>query len=131
MLLEFKVCTIESLAALLREIVLNFLELRMTAQKDPELVLDGFWLNLHLAHRPAVDIPAQIDHAVLLQQVIIELIRGNKTLVVRGLVVDLNSYPAGTVLQHEVGIAAVLIDVIEVILRIKVSRLLCAEGLAE
>ena len=49
----------------------------------------------------------------------------------RSLVIDLNGYSPGAIFQNEVSVAAVLIDVIEVILRIEVSGLLCTEGFAE
>lgn len=49
----------------------------------------------------------------------------------RRLIVNFDCHSVSAVFQHEVGIAAVLIDVIEVILRIEVPRFLCTEGLAE
>ena len=79
----------------------------------------------------ALYIPAQIDHAILLQQIIIEFVGCHKTFVVGRLVIDLNGYSSSTVFQNKVSVAAVLIDVIEVILRIEVSGLLCTEGFAE
>lgn len=50
---------------------------------------------------------------------------------VGALVVDFNGDPPPVAFQNEVGIAAVLIDVVKVILGIEVSGLLGTEGLAE
>src|SRR5699024_12861858 len=55
--------SVQRFAALGGQIVLDFLEPGLAAQKDPQFILDRLGLNLHLAHRPAVDVPPQIDHA--------------------------------------------------------------------
>ena len=55
-------------------------------------------------------------------------LRGNKAFIVRCLIVNFNCHSVSTVLQHKVGVAAVLIDIIEMILRIEVSGLLCTKG---
>ena len=47
------------------------------------------------------------------------------------LIVNLNDYPAALVLQQEVGAAAVLVDIIEVVLGVEVSGFLRPKGLAE
>ena len=73
MLFQFQIDTIESLAFLCRQIVLNFFELWVIAQKHMKLVLDLFGVFLQLPNRPAVYIPAQMNHTILFQQVIIEL----------------------------------------------------------
>ena len=88
----------------------------MAAKKYAQLILHSLRLNLHLAHGPAIHVPAEIDHAVLFQKIIVELVGGNETFIVRGLVIDLNGNPTSTVFQHEVSIAAVLVNVIKMIL---------------
>ena len=81
----------------------------VTAEEHPKLVFHRLRLERHLPHGPA-----QVYHAVLLEEVIVEFPGGNQPLVVGSLVVDLNGHPAPLVLQHEVGVAAVLADVVEV-----------------
>ena len=76
-LLQFQLRAIQGLAPLSGEIVLNFLEAGMLAQEYPQFIFHGFRLLLYLPHRPAVYIPAQADHAVLLEQVIVELVLGD------------------------------------------------------
>lgn len=73
-----------------RELILNFPELRAAAQEDPQLVLRSLWMELHLPHCPAVHLPAHIDHAVLLEQIVIKFTGGHKALVVGALAIDLS-----------------------------------------
>ena len=77
MLFQFQLRAVQRLAPLGGEIVFDFPETGVLSQEYPKFVLDGLWLLLHLPHRPAVHIPAQIDHAVLLEQVIVELVLGD------------------------------------------------------
>ncbi len=90
--LQFQLGTVQGLAPLGGEIVLNFLEVGMLAQEYPQLVLDGLRLLLHLPHRPAVHIPTQVDHAVLLEQVVVKFVLGDQLGVVRGFVIDLDGH---------------------------------------
>ena len=104
-------------AALLgRQIVLNLLEPRISAQEHAQLVLYGFRLLLHLPNCPAVNVPAQVDHAVLFQQIVIELVLRHQTRIVGGLIVDLNGNAGRPVFQHEVGKAGILINVVKRVL---------------
>ena len=57
-----------------------------------------------------------MNHTVLFQQVIIELSGCYELLIMRTLIINLNSNPSRTVFQHKVSITAVLIDVVEMIL---------------
>ena len=63
-LLQLKLGAVQRLAPLGGEVVLDLLEIGVLAQEYSQLVLDGLRLLLHLPHRPAVHVPAQIDHAV-------------------------------------------------------------------
>lgn len=58
MLLQLKIGTIQCFCPLRREIILDFLELGMTTQEQPQLVLHRIRLGLHLAYRPAIYVPA-------------------------------------------------------------------------
>ena len=93
MLFQFQIDTIESLALLCRQIVLNFFELRMIAQKYMKLVLDLLRVFLQLPNSPAVHIPAQMNHTILFQQVIIELSGCYKLLIMGTLIINLPGSP--------------------------------------
>ena len=129
--LQLQLGAVQGLAPLGGEIVLDLLETGVLAQEYPQLVLDGLRLLLHLPHRPAVHIPAQVDHAVLLEQVIVELVLGDQLGVVGGLVVDLNGHLPPAVFNQKVGKPAVLVDVGEGILGIEITGFLGAEGVGE
>ena len=103
----------------------------MLAQKNPQLVLHGFRLLLHLPHRPTVHIPAQVDHAVLLEQVVVKLVLGDQFRVVGGLVVDLDGHLPPAVFDQEVGKPAVLVDVGKGVLGVEIAGLFGAEGVGE
>ena len=90
--LQLQLGAVQRLAPLGGEVVLNFLEVGVLAQEYPQLVLDGLRLLLHLPHRPAVHVPAQVDHAVLLEQIVVELVLRDQLWVVGRLVVDLNGH---------------------------------------
>lgn len=72
-----------------------------------------------------------MNHAVLLQQVIVEFIRGDEALVMRSLVIYFNCHTPRTIFQHKISITAILINIIKMVLRIEISGLLCTESLAE
>ena len=131
MLFQFQMGTVDGFASLLGQIVLNLPELGMAAQKNPQLILYRLRLNLHLPYCPAVHIPAQVNHAVLFQKVIIELPGGYQLLIMGRLIVNLDCHSSGTVLQHEVRIAAVLINVVEMVLGIQIPCFFCAKCIAE
>ena len=115
-LLQFKLGAVQGLAPLGGEIVLDFLETGVLAQEYPQFILDGLRLLLHLPHRPTVHIPAQVDHAVLLEQVVVKLVLGDQLGVVGGLVIDLNGHLPTAIFNQEVGKPAVLVDIGEGIL---------------
>ena len=131
MLLQLQGSSVQHLAPLGREVVLDLLEPRAAAKEDPQLILHRLRLELHLPHRPAIHVPAHIDHTVLLEKVVIKFSGGDKVPVVGALVVDLNGYPAPAALQKKIRVPAVLIDVVEMVLRIEVSGLLRAKSFAE
>ena len=131
MLLQLQIGAVQSLGLLGRQVVLDLLELGMVTQEHTKLVLDLFGILLQLPHRPTVHIPAQMHHAVLFQQIVIELTRSHQLLVVGALVINLNGHTTRTIFQHKVGITAVLVDVVEVILGVEVSCLLCAKGIGK
>ena len=130
-LLQFQFGAVQGLAPLGGEVVLDFPETGVLAQENSQLVFHSLRLLLHLPHRPAVHIPAQIDHAVLLEQVIVELVLGDQLGVVRSLIVDLDSHPTSAVFNQKVSKPAVLVDVREGILRVEVAGFLSAEGVRE
>ena len=103
----------------------------MLAQKDPQLVLDSLGLLLHLPYCPAVHVPPQIDHTVLLEQVVIELVLGDQLRVVGSLVVNFNGHLPSAVFNEEVRKPAVLVDVEEGILGVEIAGFLGAEGVGE
>ena len=113
------------------EVVLNLFETGMLAQEYPQLVLDGLGLLPHLPHRPAVYIPPKVNHAVLLKQVIVELILGDQLGVMGSLVVNLNGHLPPAVFNEKVGKPAVLVDVGEGILGVKITGFLGAEGVGK
>ena len=80
--LQFQFGTVQGLAPLGGEVVLDLPEAGVLAQENPQFVLHGLRLLLHLPHRPAVHVPAQVDHAVLLEQVVVELVLGDQLRVV-------------------------------------------------
>ena len=113
---QLQLISFQRAALLSGQIVLNLFEARIAAQEHAQLVLHSFWLLLHLPDCPAVYIPAQVDHAVLFQQIIIELVLRYQARIVRGLIVDLNSDAGRAVFQHEIGEASILIDVVKRVL---------------
>ena len=91
-LLQLQFGAIQGLAPLGGEVVFDFLEAGVLSQEYPQLVLDSLRLLLHLPHRPAVHVPAQVDHAVLLEQVVVKFVLGDQLGVVRGFVIDLDGH---------------------------------------
>ena len=77
------------------------------------------------------NIPAQVDHAVLFQQVIPVFLLRNHIPVVSGVIVDLDGDPSSAIHQSKVGIAIILVDVVKRILGIQKPRLLRPKGLGE
>ncbi len=131
MLLQLQPGAVHGLAPLGGQVILNLPEAGVLPQKDPQLVLDGLRLLLHLPHRPAVHIPPQIDHAVLLEQVVIELVLGDQPGIVRGLVINFNGHLPSAILNEKVRKPAVLVDVREGILGVEIAGFLGAEGVGE
>ena len=128
---QFQLGAVQGLAPLGGEVVLNLPEAWVLAQENPKLVLDGLRLLLHLPHRPAIHIPAQVDHAVLLEQVVVELVLGDQLRIVRGLIVNLNGHLTPAVFNQEVGKPAVLVEVREGLLGVEIASLLSTEGVGE
>ena len=131
MFLQLQPRTVQGLAPLGGEIVFDFPETGVLSQEYPKFVLDGLWLLLHLPHRPAVHVPAQIDHAVLLEQVIVELVLGDQFGVVGGLVVNLDGNLPPTVFNQKVSKPAILVDVGEGVLGVEIAGFFGAEGIGE
>ena len=129
MLFQLQIKALQSLSTLHGKIVLDLTERGIASDKHTQLVLDRIGLDLHLLNRPAINIPAEIDHAVLLQKVIIELIPGNDRRIMARLVVYFDSYFPVPAFKKEVCKAVVLIYIIEMILRIQVACFFCAEGI--
>jgi hypothetical protein len=128
---QMQIFRADGLPTLGGQVILDLLELRLIAEKNTQFVLDGVRLRLHLPHCPAVDVPAHMYHAVLLEQVVPELAGGHQLRVVRGFVVDLKRHAPRAVFQNEVREAAVLIDVVKRVLRIKISGFFRAKGIRE
>ena len=74
-----------------------------------------------MSYRPAENVPAEVDHTVLFQQVVIELVFGHQFRVMRSLVVYLNRYFLRAVFEEEICVAVVLIDITEVVLRVEIT----------
>lgn len=129
--LQFQMGAIQGLAPLGGEVVLDLLEAGVLAQEYPQLVLHGLRLLLHLPHRPAVHVPAQVDHAVLLKQVVVKFVLGDQLGIVRGLVVDLNGHLPPTIFNQKVSKPAVLVDTREGVLRVEIPSFLSTEGIGE
>ena len=113
------------------QIVLDLFKARVTAQEHAQLVLHGFGLSLHLPHGPAVHIPAKMDHSVLLEKVIVELVLRDQPGIVGSLVVDLDGNARRPVFQHKIGKTGVLADIVKRVLRIELSGLLGAKGIVK
>ena len=73
--------------------------------------LNRLQLDLHLTCCPTVNIPPQMNHAVLLQPVVIERMRGDEALSMRGLVIYFNRHTPRTIFQYKISIAAILINI--------------------
>ena len=131
MFLQFQFGTVQGLAPLGGEVVLDLPEAGVPAQENPQFILNGLWLLLHLPHRPAVHVPAQIDHAVLLEQVIVKFVLGDQFRVVRGLIVDLDGHLPPAIFNKKVSKPAVLVDVGEGVLGVEIAGFLGAEGVGE
>ena len=130
-LLQLKLGAVQRLAPLGGEVVLDLLEVGVLAQEYPQLVLDGLRLLLHLPHRPAVHIPAQVDHAVLLEQVVVKFVLGYQLGVVGRLIIDLNGHLPPAVFDQKVSKPAVLVDVGERVLGIEIAGFLSAKSVGE
>ena len=65
--LQLQSGAVQRLGLLGGQIVFDLLESRVVAQEHTKLILDLFGILLELSNRPAVHIPTQMDHAVLLQ----------------------------------------------------------------
>ena len=122
---------LERTAPLGRQVVRDSAELRLTAKEDAQLVLHALRLLLHDPNRPAIYRPTHVDHAVLLSQVIVMLHLRYVPRQVTGVVVDLDGYTPPAILQQKIREPAVLVDVIEGVLRIQIPRLLRAEHVLE
>ena len=114
--LEVTAHFVQGLAPLGGEVVLNLLEAGVLAQENPQFILHSFRLLLHLPHRPAVHIPAQVDHAVLLEQVVAELVLGDQLWIVGCLIIDFDGHLPPAVFNQKISKPAVLIDVGEGVL---------------
>ena len=128
---QLQLGAVQRLAPLGGEVVLNLPEVWVLAQESPQLVLHSLRLLLHLPHRPAVHIPAQVDHAVLLEQVVVKFVLGDQFGVVRGFVIDLDGHLPPAVFDQKVGKPAVLVDVGEGVLGVEIAGFLGAEGVGE
>ena len=113
MFLQLQLGAIQGLAPLGGEVVLDLLKSWVLAQENSQFILHSFRLLLHLAHRPAVHIPAQVDHAVLLEQVVTKLVLGDQLGIVGCLIIDLDGHLPPTIFNHKVSEPAVLVDVRE------------------
>lgn len=91
---ELQIRAVQSFALLRGKIVRDLPESGMISQEDPQLVLHRIRLALQLPDSPAVHVPSQVDHAVLLQQIVIEFAGGDKLSVVGRLIVYLNGNTA-------------------------------------
>ena len=131
MLLKLQLGAVQRLAPLGGEVVLDLLEAGVLSQKYSQLVLHGLRLLLHLPHCPAIHIPAQVNHAVLLEQVIVEFVLGDQLWVVRGLIVNLNGNLPSAILNQKVSKPTVLVDVGEGVLGVEIAGFLGAEGIGE
>ena len=80
----------ERTAALRRKIIRNSAKQGMVAQENSQLILHTLRLNLHHSHRPAINRPAQVHHAVLLRQVIVMLFLRNMTGKMTGIIINLD-----------------------------------------
>ena len=130
-LLQLQFGAIQGLAPLSGEVVLNLLETGVLSQKYPQLVLHGLRLLLHLPHCPAVHIPAQVDHTVLLEQIIIEFVLGNQFGIVRGFVINLDGNLPPAILNQKIGEPAVLVDIGEGVLGVEIAGFLSTKGIGE
>ena len=122
---------IQFLAALGGEIVLDLSKLRMASQKDSQLILYSFGLDLHLPYCPTINVPSQIHHAVLFEEIIIKFILRHKPRIMRRLIVNFDCDTASSILQHKICITTVLVNIIKMVLRIQVLRFLCTKSLTE
>ena len=123
--------SIKCLTFLCWQVIFNFLEAGIIAKENAKLVLYGFRLLLHLANGKTVDIPAEMHHAVLLQKIIAELVHRNVPRVMRYLVINFDGNARCAVFKNKIRKACVLVNVIEGILRIQISRFFCAERIGE
>ena len=118
-------------AALGRHVVVHQGEAGVGAEEGDELVLHAILRPLELAVGPAEDLPALMDHAVLLQQVVGVLVLGDFGGVVPGGAVHLYGDPAVCAGEGIVDGAVFAVDVREGILQIDILPLLGAEDIAE
>ena len=118
-------------AALERHVVVHQGEAGVGAEEGDELVLHAILRPLELAVGPAEDLPALMDHAVLLQQVIGVLVLGDFGGVMPGGAVHLDGDPAVCAGEGIVDGAVFAVDVREGILQIDILPLLGAEDIAE
>ena len=129
MLFQLQIKALQSLSSLHGKIVLDLTERGIAANKHTQLVLDRIGLDLHLLNRPAINIPAEIDHTVLFQKVIIKLIPGNDRRIMARLIIYFNCYLSISAFKKEVCKTVVLIYIIEMILRIQVACLFGTESI--
>ena len=118
-------------AALGRHVVVHQGEAGVGAEEGDELVLHAILRPLELAVGPAEDLPALMDHAVLLQQVVGVLVLGDFGGVMPGGAVHLYGDPAVCAGEGIVDGAVFAVDVREGILQIDILPLLGAEDIAE
>ena len=122
--LECQLGAIQRLSALSGQVILDGAKARAPPQEHAQLVLDRLRLLLHLPHGPAVHVPAQMDHAVLLEQVVIELILRHQLGIVARLVVNFYGHLPPAVFNQKISKAAVLINVRKRVLGIQIASLL-------
>ena len=101
------------------------------AEKKPEFVLDRIGLILHLSDCPSVNVPAQMNHAVLFQKVIPEFILRNKRRMMTCFIVNFNGNFSDSVFYQKIRISVVVVNIVEMILTVEKTRLFSAECIGE
>ena len=128
---QLQLFAVQRLSALRGQIVLDLPKSPFRAKKQAQFVLDRIRLLLHLPHRPAVHVPTEVDHAVLFEKIVGELVSGDEPRVVGGLVVYLDGDALCPAFADKISKARVLVDVKKRVLRIQQPRLFRAEGIGE
>ena len=105
------VAKFKGLAFLCREIVLYRFQVGSIAEERVQLVLNAIGLVFELIVHPAVDHPALISKAVLLQQVVDVLVLGNLARVMVGFAVYLYRDFIRTAQQRKINVSRLAVDV--------------------